>query len=125
MAVATPGFYHLLFLGAVVFILVFPWHAVNQRLPIWDAADFVLNAQKIVERFDGGLLAGLKGVYLERGWRPIIFPALAVPFFVLSEGQILLAVGLMQFAAVWLLAAYVFGFLRTMLSPARSVAGAC
>lgn len=124
MAVATPSFYHLLFLGAIVFILVFPWHAVNQRLPIWDAADFVLNAQKIVERFDGGLLAGLKGVYLERGWRPIAFPALATPFFILSEGQILLAVGLMQFAAVWLLAAYVFGFLRTMLSPVRSVAGA-
>lgn len=124
MAVATPSFYHLLFLGAIVFILVFPWHAVNQRLPIWDAADFVLNAQKIIERFDGGLLAGLKGVYLDRGWRPIAFPALATPFFILSDGQILLAVGLMQFAAVWLLAAYVFGFLRTMLSPARSVAGA-
>ncbi len=124
IVVAAPGFYHLLFLGAVVFILVFPWHAVNQRLPIWDAADFVLNAQRIVEHFDGGLLAGLKGVYLERGWRPIIFPALAAPFFALAEGQILLAVGLMQFAAVWLLAAYVFGFLRTMLSPARSVAGA-
>ena len=121
---AAPSFYHVLFLGAVVFILVFPWHAVNQRLPIWDAADFVLNAQRIVERFDGGLLAGLKGVYLERGWRPIVFPALATPFFILSEGQILVAVGLMQFAAVWLLAAYVFGFLRTMLSPARSVAGA-
>lgn len=120
----APGAYHLLFLGAVVFIVVFPWHAVNQRLPIWDAADFVLNAQKVVERFDGGLLAGLKGVYLERGWRPIAFPALATPFFVFSEGQILLAVGLMQFAAVWLLAGYVFGFLRTMLSPARSVAGA-
>lgn len=121
---AAPDFYHLLFLGAVVFILVFPWHAVNQRLPIWDAADFVLNAQKIVERFDSGLLAGLKGVYLERGWRPIIFPALATPFFVLSEGQILLAVGLTQFASIWLLTAYVFGFLRTTLSPARSMAGA-
>ncbi len=123
-ALAAPGFYRLLFLGAVVFVLVFPWHALNQRLPIWDAADFVLNAQKIVERFDGGLLAGFKGWYLERGWRPIAFPALASPFFILSEGQILVAVGLMQFAAVWLLAGYVFGFLRTMLSPARSVAGA-
>lgn len=120
----TPGFYYILFLGAVVLVLVFPWHALNQRLPIWDAADFVLNSQKIVERFDGGFLAGLKGWYLERGWRPIAFPALAAPFFILSEGQILVAVGLMQFAAVWLLAAYVFGFLRTSLSPARSVAGA-
>jgi len=124
IVLVAPGLYRLLFLGAVVFVLVFSWHALNQRLPIWDGADFVLSAQKIVERFDGGLLAGLKGWYLERGWRPIAFPALAVPFFILSDGQILVAVGLTQFAAVWLLAAYVYGLLRTMLSPARSVAGA-
>ncbi len=124
VVIVPPGLYLLLFVGAVVFLLVFPWHAVNQRLPIWDAADYVLNAQRIIEHFDGGLLGGLKSLYLERGWRPIIFPALTTPFFVLSDGQILLAVGLTQFAVVWLLAGYVFGFLGTMLSPPRAAVGA-
>ena len=116
--------YSILFLGVAVFILVFPWHALNQRLPIWDAAAYVLNAQKIAASFSTGLLAGLKGFYLIRGWRPIIFPALMAPFFMLSGGKILLAVGMAQFSVVWLLASYIFAFLRSMLSPARAVAGA-
>ena len=103
--------------------MVFPWHTMNKRLPIWDAADFVLTTQKILERFDDGFFTGLKAIYLERGWRPIIFPSLSVPFFFLTNGQILPAVGLAQSFFVFLLAGYLYLFLRQTLSSTRALIG--
>src|SRR5262245_66571021 len=90
--------YAVLLLAALVFITIFPWHAVNQRLPFWDAANFVSTSQKIADAFDTGVLTGLRALYLERWWRPILFPTVAAPFFLLSGGQIRLSVGLAQFA---------------------------
>jgi hypothetical protein len=116
--------YALLLLAALVFIAIFPWHAVNQRLPIWDSADFVLTSQKIADAFNTGLITGIKALYLERGWRPIIFPTLAAPFFLLTGSQIRLSVGLTQFASSLMLVVYVYSFLRQEYSSRRALAGA-
>jgi hypothetical protein len=115
--------YPLLLLVALVFVVVFPWHAVNQRLPIWDGADFVLTSQKIADAFNERFVAGLRALYMERGWRPIIFPNLAAPFFLLSGGQIRLSVGLTQFAFALIMALYVYGFLRQEYSSKRALTG--
>jgi hypothetical protein len=115
--------YALLLLAALVFITIFPWHAVNQRLPIWDGADFVLTSQKIAHSFHDGVLAGVRALYLERGWRPIAFPNLAAPFFILSGGQIRLSVGLTQFAFALLMAAYIYCFLRQESSRQSALTG--
>jgi len=115
--------YPLFLLAVIVFIIIFPWHEVNQRLPIWDSADFVLTAQKIADRFSAGTLDGVRALYLERGWRPIIFPTIAAPFFVLTGGQILLSVGLVQLFSVLLMATYIFFFLRQEVGSARALVG--
>ena len=115
--------YPVLLLAALVFIVVFPWHAVNQRLPTWDAAQFVLTSQTIADAFDKGFVSGLKALYLERGWRPTIFPTLAAPFFVMSGGQIRLAVGLTLLAIALILALYVYAFFRQEYSTGRALTG--
>jgi hypothetical protein len=114
----------VLLLAALLFIAIFPWHAVNQRLPIWDGANFVLTSQKIADAFNDGVLAGIRALYLERWWRPIIFPTVAAPFFVLSGGQIRLGVGLAQFTFALILALYIYFFLREAYSGQRSLIGA-
>jgi dolichyl-phosphate-mannose-protein mannosyltransferase len=120
---ANDDLYALLLLAALVFITIFPWHAVNQRLPIWDGANFVLTSQKIADAFDAGFLAGLKALYLERWWRPILFPTVAAPFFLLGGGQIRLSVGLTQFTFALVLVVYVYRFLRQEYSVSRSLTG--
>lgn len=119
----NDGLYPFLLLCAAVFIIVMPWHAVNHRLPIWDSADYVLTVQNILGRSELGFLESLKAIYLERGWRPIIFPTLAVPFFWLADGQILLGVGLTQYFTVLLLASYIYLFLRQSVSSQKALIG--
>jgi hypothetical protein len=115
--------YPVLLLVALVFIAIFPWHVLNQRLPFWDGANFVLTSQKIADAFDDGVLAGVKGLYLERWWRPIIFPSLAAPFFLLSGGQIRLSVGLAQLTFALVMAVYIYYFLRQEYSSRRALTG--
>jgi hypothetical protein len=113
----------LLLLGAVFFV-VFPWHLVNRTLPIWDEADFVLTAQKIADSFHQSVLHGFRAMYLERGWRPISFPALSSPFFLITGGRILLSVGLVQLCAALMLAVYIYRMLHLELSAHRAMIGA-
>jgi Dolichyl-phosphate-mannose-protein mannosyltransferase len=115
--------YPVLLLGVLAFITIFPWHAVNQRLPFWDGANFVLTSQTIADAFDDGVLAGVKALYLERWWRPILFPTVAAPFFLLSGGQIRLSVGLAQFTFALILVIYVYAFLRQEYSTKRALVG--
>ena len=113
-----------LVLVAVVFLVIFPWHIVNRTLPIWDEAEFVLTAQKIADSFHQSVLEGFKALYFERGWRPISFPAISAPFFLLTGGRILLSVGLVQLCGALMLAAYIYRILRLELSVNRSLIGA-
>jgi len=118
-----PAWAGLALVWAVLGGLILPWHAVNAQVPIWDGANFVENVLKILERFDTGFVAGLRGVYEVRGWRPISFPAFCVPFFAVAGGRIIPGVGLSLLAAALLVATYVFRLLCTHLSVTRAVLG--
>src|ERR1019366_2335906 len=96
----------LLFLCMLDVMVVLPWHAINRKIPIWDGAAFVYNAQQIVDSFDHGWLAGLKGLYLIRGWRPIIFSATAAPFFAIAGRDVLADVALTNLFVSILLTVY-------------------
>jgi hypothetical protein len=113
----------LLFLCMLDVLIVLPWHAMNHAYPIWDAASFVDTAQDIVASFHHGWLAGLEGSYLIRNWRPIIFPAIAAPFFSLTGGRVLLGLALCQLTVAILLTIYLFLLLKEFLSRERAVIG--
>jgi hypothetical protein len=108
---------------AVVALEVFPWHFAHKHVPEWDSAGFVLVAQKIAASFDSGLLSGLRAMYVERLWRPIIFPSFAAPFFLLTSGDILASVTLGLFTSTLVAALYVYFLLRDLVGWLRAAVG--
>lgn len=114
----------VLLICAAVWAIGLPWHLLNHRVPIWDEAAFVYNAQVIVGSFDKGWIDGLQALYFIRGWRPIIFPAVATPFLALAQGDIILGSGLTQLFSLSLIGTYAFLLLRQFLTPSRALVGA-
>lgn len=91
--------------------LFITWHLLNRHYPNDDSADYFQTAQRIfLFRSDGFLKGRLAYSYLRRGWRPIVFPLLAVPWLLLSKDNILFAVAANQifFYALLLFYTYVF-----------------
>ncbi len=114
----------VLLLCAAIWAIGLPWHLLNHRVPIWDEASFVDDAQQIIGSFNKGWISGLQALYFVRGWRPIIFPAVATPFLALAQGDIILGPGLTQLFSLSLIAAYAFLLLRQFLTPPRALVGA-
>jgi hypothetical protein len=69
-------------------IFVLLWHLGNREVPNDDAANFGLTALQIATHFKEGPLAGISAMLNVRGWRPTSFPALSVPFVLLSGGDV-------------------------------------
>ena len=113
----------ILLLCAFVAAIMLPWHLANHRMPIWDEASYVGTVQQIMERFGSGWRRGLHALYLVRNWRPIVFPAFAVPFFFVAQGNVLLGVALTQICALALITAYTFLILAESLSSIRASVG--
>lgn len=72
-------------------LLVLLWHLCNHGLPTDDAADFASVAVRISNEFHHGLLPGIRACFATRGWRPIAFPPLAVPFLLLTGNDVVAA----------------------------------
>jgi FkbM family methyltransferase len=111
----------LVLLLFVLFFMIVPWHLLNNRLPIWDSADFVRTSQRIVAAFDRGAFEGLSAWYLDRGWRPISLPALSAPFFWAFKGDINGGVALTQYLTAFLLAGYVYAIFAQDVSRNRAL----
>jgi hypothetical protein len=77
----------ILLLIPIFFVLL--WHLGNHALPTDDAADHAVTALRIATQFgQHGALAGATALLGIRGWRPVAFPPLAVPFFLLSGNDV-------------------------------------
>ncbi len=98
------------------------WVYKNTQLPGSDAASFILAADHIYQQFiDGGFWHGLLRAVLDRGWRPIFFPAMTVPFIFLSKGNLLLAAGLTAVTSIFVSTIYVYLYARLMVGRYSSV----
>lgn len=69
----------------------------------------------------GGVVGALKAAYFNRDYRPILFPILAGPFVILTDGNVLATVSmtLIFFYTMYLI--YIYFLSREYLSPARAV----
>ena len=66
-------------------LLVLLWHLSNRGLPSDDAANYAMTAVGIAKEFgQKGVVGGLAAAHGLRGWRPVAFPPLAVPFLLLT-----------------------------------------
>ena len=102
-------------------ILVLPWHFFNNQIPIWDAAAFVLNAQKISSEITQKWPLGLIDLYTIRGWRPIIFPALVTPIFILFDNNIIISVAVSQYLFASTIAIYIFKLISQYCSTVDTI----
>ncbi len=122
MARARP--YLIAGLLAVPSLMLLIWHLLNNNLPASDGANYLENTFAYYESFRGaGLYEGLKATYSVRGWRPVLFPVFALPFLLLTGGNLLLSVALTTALILGVLSYFTYRLFRLYLSPLQSVAG--
>lgn len=103
-------------------LLLLLWHATNRAWPNDDAANYMRTAYEIFLTFrDHGFTDGLSAILNHRGWRPIFFPVLGVPFLALFGGNPAAAAGAVLWALYFTLEVYVYNLSRLFLSPIRAV----
>lgn len=103
-------------------IFIISWMITNTQLPTSDATDYFITANRMYEFFtQDGLLSGLKHLVTERGWRPIFFPVLSVPFLLISHGNIVFAYHAVSALIVLVSAIYVYLLLRLQLERSSAI----
>jgi hypothetical protein len=66
------------------------WLYYDATFPGTDAGDYLVATHNIYRKFVyEGIVSGLEEWFTHRGWRPILFPQLGVPFLLLSGGNLL------------------------------------
>ena len=114
-----------IFLSLPLIVLAY-WHTQNVKLPSSDAANFLQSADFIYGKFiNEGFWEGLRVAFFDRhGWRPILFPALAVPFLAISEGNFIFAVAGVGLLTTCALVVFAYLILRTTCLPIPAALGA-
>jgi len=103
-------------------ILVLLWHFCNQGLPNDDAATFAETSLRIAKQFhERGVISGVYALWGTRGWRPIAFPPLAVPFLLLTRNNVVAAAGATLLVIYAILVLYLYR-LACLCSPDSSIA---
>lgn len=101
--------------------LAMAWHSINSVYPNDDCANYFETAQDIYQRFkQGGFIDGLWASYTVRGWRPLIFPLMALPFIAISRDNILFSVAATLLSLYFVFLTYAYLTAREFLSPWRA-----
>src|SRR5439155_14708168 len=97
------------FLGILIpLAFVAIWHRINTVIPNDDFGEYFETGQRIYKEFQSSTSKGLVAIYLLRGWRPIFFPVIAVPFIAVTGENILLSVALTLLFIYGVFLTYVF-----------------
>lgn len=113
----------LLILAIIIGFQIFTWHFQNQWIPFWDGANYIHTAQDIKANFDNGFLSGIKSLYSERGWRPIIFPNLSSIPLILFNGNIRITVAAVLYIGALITGIYSYKIFRLELSIKSALLG--
>lgn len=106
-------------LSPVLFALI--WHIRNLGWPNDDPANYMLTAYQQYSAFrNGSIVDGLQAMYRTRGWRPTVFPLVATPFLLLSNGSVLIAVASALVLCFLVVQGYLYAIARRYLDPLRA-----
>jgi hypothetical protein len=114
----------LTFLLAAVLPVLFTffWMSCNTQLPTADATDYIGTGHKIYHHFtDNGLWYGLQHFDIARGWRPIFFSVLTLPFLAMSKGDVNFAFHAVALCSVFASAIYVYLLSRLLLNRISAI----
>lgn len=94
------------------------WHGNNAGWPADDAATYMRTAyDQYLALTHGSFPEGIRSLYWTRGWRPIAFPLLAVPFLWLTNGNVLAAAAGALIACLLAWTVYAYAIARLYLKP--------
>jgi hypothetical protein len=123
--VRTSREFPSMLLAAVIpFLFTVAWLIINTQLPLADAANFLSTAIDSYNHFiNDGIWHGLVSCYFDRGWRPILFPVIIVPFLLLFKGKVLTAYSVL--AGLCLLAStfYIYSLFRLTIGRLQAILG--
>lgn len=89
------------------------WLIKNTQLPSSDPANFLGTAVDIYHHFiNQGFWDGIYSCYWTRGWRPIFFPVMLLPFLFFVKGNLLFAYSLFALFSIILTTIYVYLLFR-------------
>src|ERR1017187_1021018 len=93
IAVVSPKRSASAALAVLIFALtlsgVMAWHGSDQRVPQDDCAKLACTSLEIYQAWEQqGVVAGLKALYSNNGWRPIVLPNLAAPLVFPFRGKV-------------------------------------
>lgn len=115
--------YYPYFLALILpFIFTLAWFLKNAELPSSDAANYMSTSVDITAKFfSNNMLHGIAAIYDIRGWRPVVFPALLVPYILITKGNLLLSYSLFEVGALVFTLIYVYLYLRLVLNRLSGV----
>lgn len=102
------------------------WMLLNNQLPIGDGSNYLSTAVAMKNRFfDHGFFSGMKSVFTIRGWRPIFYPVIILPFILLTSGNVLLAYSLLSVSVLAASVVYTYMYLRLVLNAFAAALASC
>ncbi len=119
---SREGIRYILLASLLPFAFTLIWLSRNTQLPGNDASNYLMTAVNIYQYFaERGVLSGLWHFYIERGWRPIFFPNLAVPFLILSRGNLFIAYWSVAVSCILASTVYIYLYFRISLGRYAAV----
>jgi len=99
-------------------LLVVTWHTYNNAFPTSDGIAYMdTTYRKYLAFFENGFIAGLAELYLQRDWRPQIFPLFGVFFLLLFGNNPIIAFAFTSVIFYMILSGYLYLILRIRLTP--------
>lgn len=105
-------------LAAIIIPLTYTvlWLSSNTQLPVNDAANYMYTAVTMSQHFtDHSIWHGLKHFFSVRGWRPIFFPNIALPFMLIFHDNLFATYWAVAMLCVASTATYLYLFFRIEL----------
>lgn len=117
--------FHITIAFLLPFIYLGFWFFKNNQLPVNDAANYMMTATTMYQHFvDHGFWKGMIHLFIERGWRPIFFPDLAVPFLLIFKGNLFAAYGAVASLCLFVSITYVYLYFRLVLDRVSATVAA-
>lgn len=116
------GLIFIVLAATLPIIFTMLWLIKNKELPTSDATDYLTTAFQNYSYFtEQGFWKNILHFELIRGWRPIFFPILIVPFFLISKGNAYFAYHAVALICIAASATYIYLWFRLKLDRLSAI----
>lgn len=115
-------FLSVFFAGFLPIAFTAYWVYLNTQLPVSDPANYLSTAVNIYHHFvHSGFWKGMHALYADRGWRPIFFPVVIVPFLIFLKGNLIASCASVSLLSIIVSVIYLYRLFRLELDQFSSI----